>query len=154
MIRDPDASVTLRHGDPLTLTCTIQLDPAVDSDVVVTGNLQGQAGRNSTIVTSSDGVYKIILYIHSLRATSSDTYTCSATVTPDLGVMYVQRSELNSDSLDITVGKYLHVQCSCSILATSLTSGESTKPIRLSTSSNSHGLNSDYAERTLSLLDN
>ena len=110
VIRDPDASVTLRHGDPLTLTCIIQLDPVVDSDVVVTGNLQGQAGRNSTIVLTSAGVYKIILDIHSLRATSSDTYTCSATVKPDLGVMYVQRSGLNSDSLDITVGKYLHVQ--------------------------------------------
>ena len=104
MSRDPDASVTLRHGDPLTLTCTIQLDPdpAVDIDVVVTGNLQGRAGRNSTI---ADGVYKVILYIPSLRATASDTYTCSATVEPDSGVMYVQPSDLTSTSLNITVGK-------------------------------------------------
>ena len=105
--RDPDASVTLRHGNPLTLTYTIQLDPdpAVDNDVEVTGNLQGRAGRNSTIVMISDGVYKITLYIASLRATASDTYTCSATVGPDSGVVYVQHSDLTSASLDITVGK-------------------------------------------------
>ena len=107
MSRDPDASVTLRHGDPLTLTCTIQLDPdpAVDNDVVVTGNLQGRAGRNSTIVKASDGVYIITLYIPSILATASDTYTCSATVEPDSGVMYVHPSGLTSTSLDITVGK-------------------------------------------------
>ncbi len=105
--REPDASVRLRHGDNLTLTCTIQLDPnpAVDSDVVVTGRLQG-AGRNSTIVTSSDGVYKVMLHIPSLRATSSDTYTCTGTVEPGSGVMYVQRSESHY-SLNITVGMQL-----------------------------------------------
>ena len=106
MSRDPDASVIIRHGDPLTLTCSIQLDPnpAVDSDVVVTGRLQGRVGGNSTIVTTSDGVYKIMLYIPSLRATFSDTYTCTATVEPGSGVMYVHRSE-SHHSLNITVGK-------------------------------------------------
>ena len=107
MSRDPDATVTLRHGDPLTLTCTIQLNPdiAVDSDVVVAGNLQGRAGRNITTVMASDGIYKITLYIASLQATFFDTYTCTATVKPGSGVMYVQRSESNSSSLNITVGK-------------------------------------------------
>ena len=108
MSREPDASVLLRHGDNLTLTCTIQPDPssAVDSDVVVTGRLQGQAGRNNTIVTTSDGVYKVILYIPSLVVTHSDTYTCTATVEPGSGVMYVQRSESHY-SLNITVGMQL-----------------------------------------------
>ena len=107
MSREPDASVLLRHGDNLTLICSIQPDPspAVDSDVVVTGRLQG-AGRNSTIVTTSDGVYKVMLHIPSLRATSSDTYTCTGTVEPGSGVMYVQRSE-SCYSLYITVGMQL-----------------------------------------------
>ena len=104
--RVPDASVILRHGDPLTLTCSIQLDPnpAVDSDVVVTGKLQGPEGSNSTTVMATAGEYKVImLYIPSLRATFSDTYTCTATVEPGAGVMYVQSSE-SSLSLNITVG--------------------------------------------------
>ena len=105
MSRDPDASTTLRHGDSLSLTCTIQLEEAVDSDVVVTGRLQGQAGRNSTVVTSSDKVYKIMLDIPSLRATPSEIYTCAASVAPGSGVDFVQSSEPHTDSLNITVGK-------------------------------------------------
>ena len=104
--RDPDAStVILHHGDNLTLTCSIQLDPnpAVDSDVMVTGRLQG-AGSSSTTVTMSEGVYRIMLDIPSLRATFSDTYTCTATVEPGSGVMHVQSSESRSDSLSISVG--------------------------------------------------
>ena len=105
MSREPDASVILRHGDNLTLTCSIQpdLSPAVDSDVKVTGSLHG-AGRNSTTVTTSDGVYTIMLYIPSLVATPSDSYTCTATVEPDSGVQYIQRSESHY-SLNIAVGK-------------------------------------------------
>ena len=103
--RDPDASVTLRHGDPLTLTCSIQLDPnpAVDSNVVVTGQLEGKEGSDSTAVMATAGEYKILLYIPSLRAAFSDVYTCTATVEPGSGVMYVQSSE-SSHSLNITVG--------------------------------------------------
>ena len=106
MNRDPGVSVILRHGDTLTLTCSIQLDPnpAVDSNVVVTGRLQGRAGGSSTIVTTSDGVYRNVLYIPSLRATFSDTYTCTVTVKPGSGVIYVQSSESHSDSLSISVG--------------------------------------------------
>ena len=105
MSRDPDASTTVRHGDDLTLTCTIQLDQAVDSDmmVMVMGTLQGPMERNSTIVSTSNRGYKIILYIPSLLATPSDTYTCTATVEPGSGAMYLQRSESHYN-LNITVG--------------------------------------------------
>ena len=106
MSRDPDATVTLHNGDPLTLTCTIQLDPAVvDSDVVVIGSLGGPRGRSTTMpVMDSAGVYRITLNISSLLATLSDTYTCTATVMPAQGVVNVTGSESHS-SLDITVGK-------------------------------------------------
>ena len=104
MSRDPDASMTLHNGDSLILTCTIQLDSAVvDSDVVVTGNLAGPGGSTTTMIASV-GMYTIRLDIPSLRATSSDTYTCTATVMPDSSSLYVNGSESQS-SLDITVGK-------------------------------------------------
>ena len=57
----------------------------------------------------SAGMYTIRLDIPSLRATSSDTYTCTVTVMPDSGSLYVSGSESES-SLDITVGKLLSVQ--------------------------------------------
>ena len=100
----PDASVTLYHGDPLTVTCMIRLDPAVvDSAVLVTGQLGGPGG-NSTTMLASAGVYRLTLYIHSLRATSSGTYTCTVTVKPGSRSMYVNGSESQS-SIDIAVGK-------------------------------------------------
>ena len=107
MSRDPDATVTLHNGDPLTLTCAIQLDPAVvDSDVVVTGNLGGLGGRSTRMpVMDSAGVYRITLDIPSLWATLSDTYTCTATVMPAPGVENVLGSSESHSSLDITVGK-------------------------------------------------
>ena len=114
--RDPDTSVILRHGDPLTLTCSIQLDPnpAVDSDVVVTGKLQGPEGSNSTTVMATAGEYKNMLYIPSLLATFSDTYTCTATVEPGSGVICAQSSE-SSHSLNITVGNYrIYTKSACS----------------------------------------
>ena len=113
MSRNPDVSATLHHGNRLTLTCTIQLHPAVvNSDVVVTGNINGPRGTNSTVtVMSSAGEYRIILEIPSLNATASDTYTCTATVKPGSGVMYVQQSEPNSSSLSITVGKQPIYSC-------------------------------------------
>ena len=106
MSRDPDASTTLRHGDSLSLTCTIQLDEAVDSDVVVIGRLQGQAGMSSNVVARSGKVYEIVLYIPSLRATPSEICICTTSVEPSLDEMFIQSNELQTDSLNITVGKY------------------------------------------------
>ena len=107
MSRDPDATVILHNGDPLTLICAIQLDPTVvDSDVVVTGSLGGPGRRSTRMpVMDSAGVYRITLDIPSLRATLSDTYTCTATVIPTPGVENVLGSSESHSSLDITVGK-------------------------------------------------
>ena len=79
----------------------------VDSDVVVTGNLSGPGGKNTTImpVMDSVGVYRIMLDIPSLLATLSDTYTCTATVMPGPGVVNVMSSSESHSSLNITVGK-------------------------------------------------
>ena len=108
MSRDPDDTVTLRNGDPLTLTCAIQLDPAVvDSDVVVTGSLGGTGGRSTRMPEmDSAGMYRITLDIPSQRATLSDTYTCTATVMPAPEGDNVLGSSETHSSLDITVGKY------------------------------------------------
>ena len=102
MSHDPDANeaLCLNVGDPLTLTCTIRLDPAlVDIDVVVTGRLAGPGGSTTSMIASA-GEYRIIIDIPLLRATSFGTYVCTATVMPGPGVMHVDGSESQS-SLDI-----------------------------------------------------
>ena len=56
-------------------------------------------------VMDSSGVYRVTLDIPSLRATLSDTYTCTATVMPASGVENVLGSSESHSSLDISVGK-------------------------------------------------
>ena len=109
MSRDPDASVTLRHGDNLTLTCTIQLDLTVDSDVSVIGELRGAQlqVRFDNVMMLSEGVYQFTGTIPSLQATLSDTYTCNAEIEPASGAMnrYIRGSDSAQSTLDIAVGK-------------------------------------------------
>ena len=108
MRRDPDANVTLRHGNSLTLTCTVQWDQAlVDSnvDVTVNGMLRGPRGNSNASTLVSDGVYQVVLEIASLYATSSDAYTCSATVSPASGGANIRNGEQGYATLDISVGK-------------------------------------------------
>ena len=106
MTRDPDASVALHHGDSLSLTCIIQLDPAVDSDVVVTGELRGSRGTTMTLAIVSNTTYQMILAISSLRATLSDVYTCAAIVSPGPAVTNVLASRPNvSTTLNVTIGR-------------------------------------------------
>ena len=105
MTREPNASVALHHGDPLNLTCTIQLDPAVDSDVIVTGALSGPGGSSGTVTKETRGKYWITLRIPSLNATLSDTYTCNATIDPATGVNNVLGDTDGYSTLSIAVGE-------------------------------------------------
>ena len=102
--RDPDTTVNLRHGDNVTLTCTIQLDPAVDSDIIVTGELSGPGGTANGVVLISTGIYQIVLSILSLQATMSDTYTCSTTISPRSDVMNII-GLFYGDTYELFVGK-------------------------------------------------
>ena len=108
--RDPDASVTLRHGDPLNLTCTFELDPAVDIDLSVAGTLSGQGihDPSGTVGHISSSVYQIKKTIVSLKAIRSTVYTCNATVRPGPGVVNIIASDKNFGILNITVGKCRH----------------------------------------------
>ena len=105
--RDPDTIVTLRYGDPLNLTCTIELDPTVDINVTVSGALseQGTQDRRVTAEHINSRVYQIKKTVASLQAAGSTEYTCTAEVNPGMGVANVQPSETNHTMLTITVGR-------------------------------------------------
>ena len=74
-------------------------------DVTVNGMLSGPRGNSNASTLVSDGVYKVVLEIASLYATSSDAYTCSATVSPASGGANIRNSEQGYATLDISVGK-------------------------------------------------
>ena len=108
MTRDPDIGVTLRHGDPLTLNCTIQLDRAVDGEVVVNGTLKGEKQTSSVLGEVSSGVYQITLAISSLSATPLDVYTCTATISPSSNIKSATPTKTATHTLNITVGKIIN----------------------------------------------
>ena len=103
--------MTLRHGDTLTLTCTIQLESdEVDSAVMVDGSLSGPGLATVNSVTEvSPLMYQITGEISELEATTPtpDTYTCTATANPDPLEMNLISSEPETITLDVTIGEDL-----------------------------------------------
>ena len=76
----------------------------MDSDVIVTGELSGPGGSADNVDQTLARMFQIALEIASLQATSLDTYTCTAAISPGTGVMNVRASEQSYSTLDISVG--------------------------------------------------
>ncbi len=104
--RDPDSGTTLRHGDNLTLTCGITLDPAVDSEVAVTASWTGPGGLITAGVSdvTGSGPYQSTLTLSSLITSDSGDYTCTASVSPDPPSPFLLASEVATDVHMATVG--------------------------------------------------
>ena len=104
---------TLYTEDDLTLTCTIELDEAVDTEVDVTVEWTGPNGVTElstsgritvSDVTGSRPTYQSTVDILSLEMSDSGAYTCNATASPN-GTPFVTASEATSNTTDVTVGK-------------------------------------------------
>ena len=105
---NPESGI-LRHGDNLTLTCTIQLDGAIDTGVDVTVLWTGPPGNissdNPTATMDSGTVYESTVTFSSLETSDSGDYTCTATVSPDPSSEFVAESGGRTDTLSIIVGE-------------------------------------------------
>ena len=95
---------TLYTEDDLTLTCTIQLDEAVDTGVDVTvlwlgppGTTELSTGGRITVsdVTGSNTTFQSTVDISSLEISDSGAYTCTATASPD-GTTFVTACQAGS----------------------------------------------------------
>ena len=117
-VPQPTVSITPNHsgvlyaGTPLTLTCSIQLNPAVDTTVMATRMWRGpgsQVVSNSSRVTVSNllkrltFVYETTIEFDLLSTTDSGNYECEATVTPDPQSQFVIMSTTGSDTHTIIV---------------------------------------------------
>ena len=115
-VRVPDTDVTLRHGDALTLTCTIQFESDdVDSVVMVDGELSGPGLASVNTVTEvSPLMYELTLEVTGLQATTTpDTYTCTVTANPGSSEMNVIASAQQIITVDVTVGEDLSAILMC-----------------------------------------
>ena len=108
----PNRTGVLYAGTPLTLTCSIQLNPAVDTTVMVTRMWRGpgsQTVSNSSHVTVSNLVergaflYETTIQFVPLSTTDSGNYKCEATVTPDPQSQFVNMSTRGSGTLTVIV---------------------------------------------------
>ena len=104
--RDPESG-TLRHGDNLTLTCTIRLDEAIDTGVDVTVVWNGPAGNISpdNLTIYSNTVYESTVTFSSLMTSDSGGYTCTAAVSPVPSSGFIIESGGGTDTLNIIVGE-------------------------------------------------
>ena len=108
----PNRTGDLYAGTPLNLTCSIQLNPAVDTTVMVTRMWRGPGSQevsNSSHVTMSNilkrsaFLYETTIEFDPLSATDSGNYECEATVTPDPQSQFVTMSTRGSGTLTVIV---------------------------------------------------
>ena len=117
-VPQPTVSITLNRtgvlyaGTPLTLTCSIQLNQAVDTTVMVTRTWRGpgsQGVSNSSRVTMSNilkrsaFLYETTIQFSPLNTVDGGNYVCEATVTPDPQSQFVIMSTTGNDTHPITV---------------------------------------------------
>ena len=103
----PNRTGVLYAGTPLILTCSIQLNPAVDTTVMVTRMWSGpgsQAVSNSSHVTVLNLVGRsTTIQFTPLSTTDTGNYECEATVTPDPQSQFVTMSTTGSDTHTVIV---------------------------------------------------
>ncbi len=100
---------TLYDGESVILTCTITLDPSVDSVVAVTASWAGPGGAITDGVSdmTGSGPYQSTLTLSSLMTSDTGDYTCTASVGPSTPQVVYVASEDGTDTHTITVGKEL-----------------------------------------------
>ena len=108
----PNRTGDLYAGTPLTLTCSIQLNPAVDTGVVVTRMWRGPGSlvvsntsrvTVSNLLNGSTFLYEMTIEFIPLSTTDSGNYDCEATVTPDPQSQFISVSTAGNDTHLLTV---------------------------------------------------
>ena len=93
-------------GSNVTLTCTVELNPAVDVSVTVNTVWTGPAGFSTTNtaqpVMGSTTTYTCTVIVRSFGRDQSGNYTCTATVS---SVSPVFSPSSQSETVHITTGK-------------------------------------------------
>ena len=116
----PSVSVTNSSGTyagtNFTLTCTIELRTAVDTQVVVNSTWREPLGipAGTRVVasapTGTGARYQTILMFRPLNTSDSGNYTCEVTVSPSPESQFIIASTAGRDTLSVTVqGERIHL---------------------------------------------
>ena len=115
--REPAFSVRPFTTGSLILTCIIQLVPEVDTPVTVNSQWTGHSSltnnQGRVIISELEGIhpmYESSVTFSTLKSSDSGSYICSANVSPLSDTCgRVVESSLISQSLQISVGKYMNI---------------------------------------------
>ena len=106
------ADQTPYNGSVFTITCNIELDSAIDTDVIVTGtwSRMGQQLSTDTATTcitasDTDSSYQTTLTFDPLGVVSSHdgSYLCEATVAPNPPTAFILETTSQSGGYDLVV---------------------------------------------------
>ena len=107
-------------GTNFNLTCTIELNTAVDTPVVVNSTWCGPLGiPTGTRVVASEPTetgarYQTILMFRPLNTSDSGNYTCEVTVSPSPESHFIIASMAGRGTLSVTVqGEMIHLLICC-----------------------------------------
>lgn len=110
---EPENPLQLYTTDSLTLTCIVEIDPAIDTRVAITTQWSGQSSLTSeghrVVVSELEGVspsYSSVVTFTALKAIDSGSYVCSAKIIPDENPATVVESYWGSESITIYVGEF------------------------------------------------
>ena len=116
----PSVSVTNSSstyaGTNFNLTCTIELNTAVDTPVVINSTWRGPvviATGTRVVASAPTGTgarYQSILMFRPLNTSDSGNYTCEVTVSPSPGSQFISGSTAGRGTLSVTVqGERIHL---------------------------------------------
>ena len=109
IVSDPMLTGPITEGMPVTITCVVEMDALVESDLQLF-TLEVTLSRDETALNLSDVAKNgtTSTYIHqivSFNATNSGNYSCTATASPHPPSVFINASEAMSDVLRLTTGK-------------------------------------------------
>ena len=103
-------------GTNFNLTCTIELNTAVDTPVVINSTWRGPVviPTGTRVVASAPNgtgaLNQTILMFHPLNTSDSGNYTCEATVSPSPESQFIIASTAGRDTLSVAVqGEMIHL---------------------------------------------
>ena len=94
-------------GSTVTLTCTADLDPAIDVPVTINIELSDPAGSplTTTAPSASGSNYTTAATISSFGRSDSGVYTCTAAVSPSPSNSFLSNSSSLSETFRVTTGE-------------------------------------------------
>ena len=106
----------LYPGDDVNLTCTVDVGGVVDTPVMVAVDITGPGGlmsSGSEPLMATETTYQRTVTLTSLSDSTSGTYTCNTTVSPDPSSEFVTGDGQSSAMVTISLSEYSDSECAC-----------------------------------------